>query len=192
MKYKLCDLQEEVKKGLKAKRYNHSLGVMYTAQALAMRYDISIEDAGIAGILHDLAKEMKDDELIKYCRKNGIKISEDEKRMPYLLHGRVGAHLAKEKYDINDDIHDAIVYHTTGKPEMTMLGKIIYIADFIEPGRKMLKIMPEIRHMAFIDLDKTCALILKYTIEYITSKDEKGLDANSQLAFEFYKKFLED
>ncbi len=193
MKYKLYDLQEDVRKCLKEKRFIHSLGVMYTAQALAMRYNISIEDAGAAGILHDLAKEMKDDELLKYCRKNNIYITEDEKNSPYLLHGRVGAHIASEKYHIkNNDILDAIIYHTTGKPAMTTLGKIIYIADFIEPGRKMFDVLPEIRKHAFVDLDKTCALILKYTIDYISGKDDKYLDGNSELAFEFYKEYLED
>lgn len=191
MKYDIYDIQNELSEKLKKKRYIHSLGVMYTAQALAMRYDVSLEKAAFAGILHDCAKEMKDDELLRYCKKHNINVSSEEEHSPFLLHGKAGAYIAQTKYKVNDnDILDAIRFHTTGKPAMTTLGKIIYIADFIEPNRKPLEILPMIRKEAFCSLDKTCALILYYTIDYLGKNPDKHIDSNSKYAYDYYKDYM--
>lgn len=204
MKYDINDFSERVSKKLKKKRYIHSLGVMYTAQALAMKYEISLEDAGAAGILHDIAKEMDGEELIAYCNRHNIPVSATEKKAPYLLHGKAGAHIAKKKYGIEEEyILDAIRFHTTGKPRMTMLEKIIFVADYIEPGRKQYSgntlsgcgsgysdTLNTIRKEAFTDLDRACALIMRNTIDYLKSDKNKHIDSTSIEAYEYYKVFL--
>lgn len=191
MKDIIYDIQDDLSKKLKKKRYIHSVGVMYTAEALAMRYEVPLTQAALAGMLHDCAKEMKDDELLHYCKKHKISISSEEEKSPFLLHGKAGAHIAQTKYDIDDnDILDAIRFHTTGKPAMTTLGKIIYISDFIEPNRRMLQILPRIRKEAFCDLNKACAMILYYTIDYLSNNPEKHIDSNSKYAFDYYKDYI--
>lgn len=191
MKYDINDISEKLSCKLRKKRYIHSLGVMYTAQALAMRYEISVEDAGVAGILHDSAKEMKEDELIHYCNKHDIFISPDEYKAPFLLHGKAGAHIAAVRYGIEEEyILDAIRFHTTGRPQMTMLEKIIFTADYIEPGRKHFDSLQSIRKEAFVDIDRACALILKKTIDYLEEDSRKHIDNNSIEAYDYYKVFL--
>ncbi len=198
MKYNINDISESVSKKLKKRRYIHSIGVMYTAQALAMKHEVSLEDAGVAGILHDVAKEMDEDELLHYCNKHNIPISPAEKAAPYLLHGKAGAYIAKKKYGIGEEhILDAIRFHTTGRAQMTMLEKIIFVADYIEPGRKQYDngsdssdTLYAIRKEAFTDLDRACALIMRRTIEYLKSDSDKHIDSTSIEAYEYYKVFL--
>ncbi|MCR5202390.1 MAG: bis(5'-nucleosyl)-tetraphosphatase (symmetrical) YqeK [Lachnospiraceae bacterium] len=179
-----------MKKKLKKKRYIHSVGVMYTAMNLAMRYDYDIEKAGIAGILHDCAKEYDDDEMIKLCEKNKIEITETERKAPYLLHAKLGAYMAKHEYGIDDEeILSAITWHTTGKPEMTLLDKIIFVADYIEPSRKKTDYIDSIRKYAFTDLDKAVYTELYGTLKYVQEKDAI-VDENSVLAYEYYEKMM--
>ena len=133
-----------------------------------MRYDAPLKETKIAGILHDCAKCMPDDKLMEYCTKNKIPVSSVEERNPYLLHGKVGARIAKKKYHIeNDDIINAIQYHTTGRTGMSLMEKIIFVADYMEPGRKQAKNLDQIRKMAFEDIEKTVLKILKDTLEYL-------------------------
>lgn len=187
MKYDILSLQQDMKKKLKNKRYIHSVGVMYTAQNLAMRYGISLLYAGIAGILHDCAKEMDEEEQFQYCKKHDIEITDDEIMAPALLHSKVGAYIAREHYHIDDDsIISAIRFHTTGKQHMTRLEQIIYIADYIEPNRKQIPGLDIIRETVYIDIDKACTMVLDNTIKYL---DEQGkhIDRYSLAAYEYYK-----
>ena len=132
MSYNFSKTKKTLRKYLDRDRFEHSEGVMYTAAALAMRYGENLEKAQIAGILHDCAKCIPDNKKLKICEKNHIEITEAEKCSPFLLHAKVGAYIAKEKYDIEDaEILDAIACHTTGKPDMTLLDNIIYISDYI-------------------------------------------------------------
>lgn len=125
----------------------------------------------MAGLLHDCAKYMTDDELIEKCKKYGIECSETEKRNGYLLHAKLGAYYVKEKYGIdNDEICSAVRYHTTGKPVMSVLEAIVFTADYIEPGRKILPNFKLIRSMAFVDLDEAVYLILKNTLSYLSDE----------------------
>ena len=97
MKDEYVKIQEKLKKRLSEKRYAHTIGVSYTAAAMAMRYGLNVDDAAMAGLLHDCAKYMTDDELIEKCKKYGIECSETEKRNGYLLHAKLGAYYVKEK-----------------------------------------------------------------------------------------------
>lgn len=121
---------------LKPSRYEHSLGVAETAVFLAKRFGVDEEKARLAGLLHDCAREFRDDELIAEAERRGIAVGEVERQMPLLLHAYIGAERIKEIYDVDDaEISQAIWRHTVGGAKMTPLDKIIYFADMIEPHR---------------------------------------------------------
>lgn len=118
--YNIPKMQRKLKKELDDDRYRHTLGVMYISAALAMRYGDDLEKAQVAGLLHDCAKCIPNEKKIKLCEKHQIPISRVEQGAPFLLHSKLGAYLAEFKYDVKDEeILQAIVWHTTGKPEMT-------------------------------------------------------------------------
>ena len=132
------NIQMQLKEELDEKRYEHTIGVMYTAASLAMRYGVMMHQAILAGLLHDCAKYLTGNELIEQCKKADIPLSEVELSNTALIHGKVGAYFARTKYEVKEeDILSAIAYHTTGRPGMSMLEKIVYLADYMEPGRNM-------------------------------------------------------
>ena len=168
-------------------RYEHTIGVMHTAACLAMRYEEDMDRALLAGLLHDCAKCIPAEEKIKMCKKNHIEIAEAEKDNPGLLHAKLGAFLAKEKYGITDEsILRAIRFHTTGCPEMTLLDEIIYIADYIEAGRKPLPNLAEVRKLAFCDLDACLYRILEDSLVYLKSKGSV-VDPMTEKTYLYYK-----
>ena len=149
--------EEEIKKYLKErlseKRYEHSLNVKKTAVKLAETYKGEVEKAALAGLVHDCAKHMSDDEILSLADKNGIFVDEVSRLNPKLLHGNVGSVVAKKIMGVFDqEVLSAVACHTTGKKNMNLLEKIIYIADYIEPARNFPGV-EELRKKAFIDLD---------------------------------------
>ncbi len=181
------NIRKKLHKKLPTNRYNHTIGVAYTAAALAMRYDIDIEKALIAGLLHDCAKEYKTNELIEKCNKDGIVLSSSELNSPQIVHAIYGIYMARNKYDITDeDILSSIRWHTTGKADMSLLEKIVFTADYIEPGRCEAKNLDIVRHLAFEDLTKAVYIISRDTIAYLK---EKGLsvDEHTVECFEWIK-----
>lgn len=169
------------------KRYEHTLGVAYTAAALAMRYGASIESAKLAGLLHDCAKCMDDDKKISICEKHHIMITDVERRNPSLLHAKVGSFLAMDTYHVHDsDIINAILNHTTGRPGMSLLEKIIFVADYIEPGRKQAPNLTEIRSQAFVNLDAAMVKILEDTLAYLEA-GEGTVDPMTRKTYEYYR-----
>jgi len=199
MKKDLKKLRNKMEKELNARRYEHTLCVAYTAASLAMVHDADTDSAMIAGMLHDCAKCLSVKKLISICEKNDLPISEVEMQNPAaLLHAKVGSFLAQNKYGIDDqDILNAIRYHTTGRPDMSKLEKILYIADYIEPGRKHAANLGQIRRMAFRDLDEALFKILQDTLSYLQSvtghMDEAAqktgpLDPMTKETYEYYKK----
>ena len=184
--YNIPKMQRKLKKELDDDRYRHTLGVMYTSAALAMRYGADLEKAQVAGLLHDCAKCIPNEKKIKMCEKYQIPISRVEQGAPFLLHSKLGACLAKMKYEVADEeILQAIVWHTTGKPEMTLLEKIVFLADYIEPMRWKASNLEEIRRMAFLDLDRAVYMTLRDTLFYL----EKGtgeVDEMTRTAYEYY------
>lgn len=181
-----CKLQKELTK----KRYTHTLGVSYTAASLAMRYGYDVKKAQVAGLLHDCAKCNTDEKMLEKCKKNNIVITDVEKRNPYLLHAKLGACFAKKKYGIEEEeILSAITYHTTGKPDMSELEKIVFISDYIEPNRKEIWGLPQIRKMAFENMDEAVFMILDHTLSYLKEQGEKKeIDLMTEEAFEYYKR----
>lgn len=186
-KHTIASIQKRLKKTLDEDRYIHTLGVSYTACALAMRYEYSITDAQMAGLLHDCAKCIPKEKQVMLCEKHHINISDFEKRNPFLLHAKLGAFFAMRKYGVtNKEIIGSILCHTTGKPNMTLLEKIIYIADYIEPQRVKQPHLPELRKLAFLDIDQALFQILQDTLSYLQLVGGE-IDPMTQKAFEYYR-----
>ncbi len=184
--YDLGKIKKQVKRKLSDSRYEHTIGVTYTAAALAMRYEADLNQVMTAGLLHDCAKYMSADELLKNCERYHIDITTTEKLNPSLLHAKVGALLAAKKYHVNDkEIISAILHHTTGHPDMSLMDKIVFVADYIEPNREPLPKIDEIRKQAFVDLDRALVMILKATLSYL--KDiETEIDDTTKKTYDFY------
>jgi predicted HD superfamily hydrolase involved in NAD metabolism len=182
-------LRKQLEKELKPDRFDHTLGVAYTAASMAFIYGADVEKALIAGFLHDCAKSMSHEEQVKICEKNNIEMTEVERKNHSLLHAKVGMYLARTKYDVYDpDVLNAIRWHTTGREDMSLLEKIVYIADFIEPNRKMLENMAQIRKEAFTDIDRCLAHILHDSVVYLRTIG-KEIDDATMIAYEYYKKY---
>lgn len=181
-------MKKQLVKSLDSKRYEHTLGVAYTSAALAMCYGEDIKKAEIAGLLHDCAKCMDNEKKIHICKKNNITINEAEQRNPFLLHAKVGGYLAKTKYEVEDEeILNAIIYHTTGRPGMSLLEKIVYISDYIEPGRNHASNLDEVRRLCFQDLDKGLLQILEDTLTHLKDSN-KEIDPMTQETYNYYKR----
>lgn len=170
-------IKADLKEKLPKKRYEHTLGVAYTAAALAMCYGEDILKAELAGILHDVAKakksfELKDDMkgyIDPYTDGDYVALIAD--KAPQILHAIYAPYLAKKDYKIEDkDILSAIRWHTTGKKDMTMLEKIVFVADYIEPNRKKLPDLDRIRTLSFHDISEAVKVTAKSTIEYLGSQ----------------------
>lgn len=185
------DLKKELKKNMDESRYEHTLGVMYISAALAMRYECDLDKALLAGLMHDCAKCMPNAKKLKTAEKYGLEITELEKKNPFMLHAKVGAVLAEKKYDITDEeVLGAIRWHTTGRPDMTLLEKIVYIADYIEPKRDKAPNLGEIRKLAFIDLDCALLKILQDTLNYLGDSPEE-VDSMTKSTYDFYQQQLQ-
>ncbi len=185
--YSLYDKMEEK---LGHHRYIHSVGVAGTAVSLAMKYGENIYKAQIAGILHDCAKCYDDEELVRLCRKKEIEVTDFEEKHGFLLHAKYGAYLAENKYGIRDeDILNAIRWHTTGREGMSLLEKIVFISDYIEPTRNRAENLSSIRYEAFNgnDIDKVLLMIMRDTIKYLNASDN-SIDKTTISAYEFYEK----
>lgn len=170
MDSRVPEIRKHLKKKLDAYRYEHTLGVEFTCQALAMRYGYDLDKADLAGLLHDSAKRFENSVMLQKCLDRGIPVIAEEERDPSLLHAKLGAWMAENKYGVDDpEILSAITCHTTGKPGMSLLDKILYVADYIEPRRSKAANLPEMRKLAFIDLDQACFEIMESILEYLKS-----------------------
>lgn len=183
----LCAKMEKI---LDKKRFQHTLSVAGTASCMAMRFGCDPYMAYIAGLLHDNAKCLSDEKKLSLCDKYGISVNKAEKSNPDLLHAKLGSYLAEKKYGIHDaQILSAITYHTTGKPGMTDLEKIIYIADYIEIYRKTLPRMEEARRLAFMDLDRCMLCILESTLSFLQHKNA-SIDSITLETYDYYKQVV--
>ena len=185
--YDLKLLQKQMKEELTEDRYEHTLGVMYTAEALAMRYGVDMTKAAVAGLLHDCAKCIPNNQKIKLCKKHDVEISEMEKKNPSLLHAKLGAYMAKKVYGVSDEeVISAIRWHTTGKPDMSMLDIIIYMADYIEPNRDKAPNLKEIRKLYFENIEEALYEVLKSTLDYLNDRPD-AIDPMTRESYLFYK-----
>lgn len=183
--------RKRLKSRLAPMRYEHSLSVSFTCMSLAMRYGYDLDKAELAGLLHDCGKRYSDDVILRKCQKHGIPVTESENKALAVLHAKYGAWLAEHKFQIQDpEILSAIGCHTTGKPGMSTLDKILYIADYIEPRRYKADNLAQIRAMAYEDMDRTMYAILDGTLEYLTKKGG-NIDPMTREAHGYFKQLLE-
>lgn len=166
------EILKKVQEILPEKRYEHTLRVVDTAVELAKKYDVDEEKAKIAAVLHDVCKPMDEVVMKKYV----IKYNLDLKLLDYpteVLHGPVASVFIEKEFDVLDEeIKLAIATHTFGKSNMSRLAKIIFIADYIEPGRKHPH-LKEVTEVAEYDLDEAVRLAAKYTLLYLIENDER-------------------
>lgn len=185
--YDLKALQKQVKEALSDDRYEHTLGVMYTAESLAMRYGADMTKAAVAGLLHDCAKCIPNAQKLKMCRKNGIEITAMEEKNPSLLHAKLGAYLAESVYGVTDpEILSAIRCHTTGKADMSLLDMIVYMADYIEPNRDKAPNLKEIRKLTFENIEEALYQVLEGTLQFLSDRPEM-IDPTTKISYDFYK-----
>lgn len=170
-------IDEHNKKNLSASRYDHVNSVADYALSLAGKHGIDTYSAYIAALAHDCTKYMDDKAQLDYFKKNAILLSEDELAAPKIWHQISGAHFAQKKFGITDpDILNAIRYHTTGRENMSLLEKLICLADSIEPRRDYVGV-EKMRSTAQTDLDSALLMSFNRLIDYIK---ERGLIMNPQ------------
>ncbi len=184
------DLMEKVEKNLSHKRYLHSLGVAYTAASLAMAHKLDADQAFLAGLLHDCAKELSVDKTLKYCKEHNIVLSEEYKSCFGVVHGLTGSFMAREKYKICDEqVLSAIRYHVSGKPDMTSLEEMIFIADYIEPSRKFSSEEFDLmRKAAFSNLRLGVYLVSESICSYLLNSGNKVVSEIVETR-DFYKEY---
>ena len=156
-------LREKAFAYLEPGRIAHVVGCESEAVMLAKTWGEDPDTAATAGILHDITKKYRGEEQLKLCRKYGIVYDEVEARNTAILHARTGAALAREEFHVSEEIAEAIRWHTTGKPDMSRLEKILYLADFIEPTRDFPG-LEELRKLAYKDLNDAMALALSMSM----------------------------
>ncbi len=154
---------------LKMRRILHVAGCEAEAVKLAKRWDADENEAREAAILHDITKQLEPDDQLQLCEKYDIMTDAVEASEAKLLHAKTGAALARKFYGASDAVHDAILWHTTGRSNMDLLEKIIYIADYIEPTR-VFENVKELRSLAYTDLDAAVALGLRMSIDDLHSR----------------------
>lgn len=166
----------KLKATLKEGRFNHTLGVAAEARRLAPRFGVDVEKAYIAGLLHDCAKNFSPERVREYCEKYGVVLDPYSEKEPALIHAFLGATVARTDYGVDDpEILSAIYYHTTGKPDMTPMEKLIYIADLTEPGRdsapgRSSETSAKLRELVDIDIDEALICAIGYSVAYVLKK----------------------
>lgn len=160
-----------LKEELSLNRYTHTMGVAEEAVRLAKAYNEDEDKAYVAALFHDCAKELNDTKKLKLCEEYGIKLDSIFLRQISLTHGFLGAELARRLFAIEDnEILNAIRYHTTGRKNMSRLEKIVYIADNIEPNRGNTKDLEELRVIAYKDLDEAMIICLRKSLDMAINK----------------------
>lgn len=167
-----AQIDDYLRKNLKESRYVHTLGVVQSACSLAKINGVDEEKTKIAALIHDAAKNMKIDEQYKILKENNIDMDIISENSPQILHGWVAAILAKELMGVMDEeIINAVKYHTTARKSMSKLEKIIYIADYIEPNRDYPGV-EELRKITFSDLDKGVLMGIDNTITFVIKQGQ--------------------
>ncbi|MCD8090796.1 MAG: nicotinate-nucleotide adenylyltransferase [Clostridiales bacterium] len=184
--------KKKLKLELKPSRYIHTLGVADEAVRLAEKHGEDKHKAYIAGLLHDCAKNFDRERTFKFCDEYGVSLDKILREQPDLIHSFLGAAAAEREYGVKDrDVLNAICYHTTGRPGMSPLEEIVYIADMTEPNRTHYEGLDKIRELSYYNLKEAVSEALNQTINF---NKEKGRIVHplSIEAFEYYKKYLRE
>lgn len=181
------EIKEYIKKDLNHKRYKHVRRVARLSKKLALQFDVDPDKAVIAGLAHDLARLWSEKKLLSYIEKKHFEMTELEKKHPFMLHGLAAGLFLRSHWDFHDqDIFNAVRFHTTGRRGMSKLEKIIFLADYLEPGRKHLD--KEIKKIWINeDLDKILLIILEKMLGYQLDKGKK----NHPWTLEMYEELVQ-
>ena len=167
---KTVEIERYLNEKLKPRRYAHVLSVRDTAVDLAIRFSADLMNVNFAALLHDCAKWMSPDELLESAVHYGLQLDAIERANPSVLHARIGAELAVEFFEIDQpEILSAIRVHTTGNGAMTLIDKILYVADFAEPKRTYRE-ADLVRKLAYQDLNRAVLEVSRYKIERLLIK----------------------
>jgi predicted HD superfamily hydrolase involved in NAD metabolism len=151
-----------------ASRIEHILGVEQMAHALAAHYHLDTEKAAMAGLMHDLAKYFKPQQLLQMAQAEGLSLDEVDQANPHLLHADVSAIVARDQFGVDDqEVLQAIQNHTLGRPGMSLLSCIIFVADTLEPGRGNTPELEALRQISRQDLYKAVWLTCDYSLKYL-------------------------
>ncbi len=181
--------KKKLKIELKPSRYTHTLGVADEAVKLAEIHGEDKHKAYVAGLLHDCAKNFDRERTFRFCEEYNVTLDDILKEQPDLIHSFLGAAVAEREYGINDkDILNAICYHTTGRPNMSRLEEIVYLADMTEPNRVSYEGLDKIRELSYHNLKEAVAEALNMTINFNRGKD-RIVHPLSLEAFEYYKQY---
>lgn len=165
-------IKEDLKNNLSEYRYEHSILVAQEAKKLANQYNVDEEKAYIAGLVHDIAKEFSDEENVLWIKKyeldNELLLPEYKK----IIHADIGAVVVKEKYNLDEEISNAVLYHTIGSINMSLLDKIVYVSDKVARKTKSEE-LDKIRELAYENIDKAIFLLLIKQKNKLENKKEK-------------------
>lgn len=178
-------IKEDLKKSLSTYRYEHSIRVAEEAKKLAKHYGENEYDAYLAGLLHDIAKEFSDDKIKHYLKKYNLSNDLLDKENRRVSHAIIGALVARELYNINDSIYNAIKYHTIANKDMNILEKMLFIADKIECGKDYPGIEEE-RVLAYQNIDEALVLCLINTKKKL-EKEGRRLSEESVEVLNFFQ-----
>jgi len=178
------ELRQAVREQLgQERRFEHVVRVARLAERLAMRHGQPAGKARLAGMLHDLARLFPPDRLIAECEARGMAIDGFERRRPVVLHARLGAELARERFGVDDEaVLSAIRKHTLADAAMSPLDAIVYLADGLEPGRRFAE-RGELEALAFVDIDAAMIAVLTSTIAHQLARYETAPQTSAALAF---------
>jgi predicted HD superfamily hydrolase involved in NAD metabolism len=179
-------LYEDVKNAVSEKRFKHSEGVVERALEYAEIYGEDKEKVKLVAIAHDIAKEIPKEETIKYADSIGADLDDVEKKNYKLPHAKIGAKICETKYGFTEDMVNAVKYHTTGRENMSLLEKIIYLADATEPGRTYFNLQYYV-DLVKKDIDRAMFEVAKWTIQDLSEK-EGIIHLDTVRCYNFYRK----
>ena len=188
MKYNFNELKEIVKSKMSLKRFTHTLGVVEMSEKLAKIHNADIEKCKVAALLHDICKEMDMEYIKNICKNNFMnELSEEDLENNEILHGFAGAYYVKNELGVDDkEILSAIKYHTVGAKNMTLVEKIVYIADAIEYGRNYPSVV-KIREETYKNLDRGILMEIEHKEKYLESIGKKSHPNTDELKKEILK-----
>ena len=183
MPQELQELRARLSERIKRKRLSHTMLTALEAVKLADRYGADTQKARLAAMLHDCVK-LPNKELVEYCDSNGYLISDEERENPYLIHSRLGAVIAREEFGVTDpEILQAIACHTLGRVGMSLMDKIIYVADKIEPSRHY-EGLDEVRAAAYENLNRGMLMVMKHSVDYTVSSG-RNVNPSTEAVMEY-------
>lgn len=168
---KIGEITDFARENLSESRFSHSLWVAGTAAAFCANYNLNASRGFLAGIAHDICKEMSDERIWNLAAKDGTEADEIEREKISLLHGRAAAVLLKERFAIDDEeVLEAVAHHTFGKPDLSDLGLMIFVADKVEPTRERKN---DLRALQKLPLRELARKIVLENIAYVKFKGKK-------------------